>query len=56
VFVSDFAEYINEQPNNKGWLKFRIYERDIIDERGYTHNMELISSQTIENTTNHVHE
>jgi hypothetical protein len=47
------VEYIKDQPGNKGWLKFRLYERDIIDDRGYTHNMELISNnaENIQQTT-----
>jgi len=37
----DFNEYM-KAANNDDWLKFRIYERDQPDTRGFTHNMELI--------------
>lgn len=48
VFIDDFINYINDmKPGNKGWVKFRIYERDKQDDRGFTHNMELIVQQNI---------
>lgn len=39
----DFNEYM-KAANSDEWLKFRIYERDQPDTRGFTHNMELIQN------------
>jgi hypothetical protein len=41
VFVEDFANYIKDIQSNKGWIKFRIYQREQPDDK-FTHNMELI--------------
>lgn len=42
VCVSDFKAFLDTLENNDGWVKFRIYERDVEDNRGFTHNMEVI--------------
>ena len=39
----DFINYLNDTGMNE-WVKFRIYERDNVDLKGFTHNMELIQS------------
>lgn len=53
----DFNEYM-KAANGDEWLKFRIYERDQPDTRGFTHNMELIynSPITAQNSTITDHE
>lgn len=42
IFASDFIQYLNEVNSAKGWVKFRIYEREKAASNGLTHNMELI--------------
>ena len=42
IFAADFIQYLNEVNNAKGWVKFRIYEREKAASNGLTHNMELI--------------
>jgi len=43
---ADFINYLNELGNGDEWVKFRIFERKDKDDKGHTHNMELIQ-QTI---------
>ena len=47
--VSDFKTFLDSLDNNKGWVKFRIYERDVEDVRGFTHNMEVILNKSLNN-------
>lgn len=47
VCKADFIEYLNALPDSEGWVKFRIYERENEDTRGFTHNMEVISNRFI---------
>ena len=42
----DFINYLNDTGMNE-WVKFRIYERDNVDLKGFTHNMELIQNNVI---------
>lgn len=42
VCVSDFKAFLDTIPQNNGWIRMRIFERDIEDSRGFTHNMEVI--------------
>jgi hypothetical protein len=42
ICVSDFKAFLDSLDKNDGWVKFRIFERDIEDDRGFTHNMEVI--------------
>jgi hypothetical protein len=42
IFATDFIQYLNEVNSAKGWVKFRIYEREKPATNGLTHNMELI--------------
>jgi len=44
IFKPDFIEYINERPDQDGWVKLRIYERETVDGKGHTHNMEQINA------------
>jgi hypothetical protein len=39
----DFIQYLNDISQDE-WVKFRIYERDQPDNRGFTHNMEAINN------------
>lgn len=50
VFTSDFVQYLTDQGTD--WVKLRIFERDKVDEKGHTHNMEVIQQKKAENQTN----
>lgn len=39
---NDFVNYLNDLVASDEWVRFRIYKRDQVDEKGHTHNMELI--------------
>jgi hypothetical protein len=39
---TDFVAFLQSLSDNEDWVKFRIYERDNVDERGFTHNMEAL--------------
>lgn len=43
VYRPDFIQYLNECEAVGDWVKLRIFERLEIDEKGHTHNMELIT-------------
>jgi hypothetical protein len=43
---TDFIKYLEDLEASDEWVKFRIFERKEKDEKGHTHNMELIQ-QTI---------
>jgi hypothetical protein len=43
IFKPDFIEYIKECNDSEGWVKFRIYERETVDGKGHTHNMEQVN-------------
>lgn len=45
VFKPDFINYLGDLETGTEWLKFRIFEREKEDEKGHTHNMELIQSE-----------
>ena len=53
----DFIQYL-ESISQDQWVKFRIYERDQPDSRGFTHNMEAIQNIqfTAQNSTITDHE
>lgn len=40
----DFIQYLESIDDSEGWVRFRIYERNEIDPRGYSHNMELLKN------------
>jgi len=42
----DFIQYLHDISGDE-WVKFRIYERDQPDTRGFTHNMETIVNNII---------
>jgi hypothetical protein len=42
VNVGDFKAFLDTLPNKDGWVKLRIFEREKKDEKGFTHNMEVI--------------
>jgi len=42
VFVSDFKAYLDTIPQSNGWVRLRIFERLNEDEKGHTHNMEVV--------------
>lgn len=49
VFVSDFKAFLDTIPQNEGWVKLRIFERDKMDDRGFTHNIEVVLDRAILN-------
>jgi hypothetical protein len=42
IYADDFIQYLTQVNQAKGWVKFRIYEREKAASNGLTHNMELI--------------
>ena len=40
----DFIAFISELEAQEGWVKFRIYRRSQVDEKGHTHNMECVKT------------
>ena len=42
LFRADFIDYLNELETVGGWIRLRIYEREKMDEKGHTHNMEQV--------------
>lgn len=42
VFVSDFKTYLDTIHQTNGWIRLRIFERLNEDEKGHTHNMEVV--------------
>jgi len=57
IHKADFIQYLHDISGDE-WVKFRIYERDQPDTRGFTHNMETILNNTItaENSEKTAHE
>ena len=47
---TDFIKYLEDLEASEEWVKFRIFERKEKDEKGHTHNMELIQ-QSIKKDT-----
>jgi hypothetical protein len=47
IFEADFVQYLEQCSKAKGWVKFRIYEREKAASNGLTHNMELIQFKDI---------
>ena len=43
IHKADFVQYLHDISKDE-WVKFRIYERDNPDNRGFTHNMEAIQN------------
>ena len=42
VFVSDFKAYLDTLQSDDGWIKLRIFERQEMDSKGFTHDMHAI--------------
>lgn len=42
VYKPDFINYLNDLGGSSEWVKFRIFERQKEDDKGHTHNMEVI--------------
>ena len=49
LFVEDFKAYLDQLQTVKGWVRFRIYEREKAALNGLTHNMEVIPGNNTEN-------
>jgi len=49
VFVEDFKAYLDTLQTNDGWVKLRIFERQEVDSKGFTHDMQVILNKQIEN-------
>jgi hypothetical protein len=46
VFVEDFKAYLDTLQTNEGWVKLRIFERQEVDSKGFTHDMQAIQMKT----------
>jgi hypothetical protein len=46
IELNDFVEYVkaNIKDGSNNWVKFRIFEREKIDEK-FSHNMELVKER-----------
>jgi hypothetical protein len=44
IYKADFIQYIQDRPDQDGWVKLRIYERETVDGKGHTHNMEQVNA------------
>lgn len=42
INTSDFKAFLDSLPQKDGWVRLRIFERVKKDEKGFTHNMEVI--------------
>ena len=42
VFVSDFKAYLDTLQSDDGWVKLRIFERQEVDSKVFTHDMHAI--------------
>lgn len=42
IYVTDFQQYIADLKGDDGWVTFRLFERNEVDEKGHTHNLEAI--------------
>jgi len=42
LYVIDFQQYIKDLEGQDGWVTFRLFERDKLDKKGHTHNLEAI--------------
>lgn len=51
IYKPDFVQFIQDRPDQDGWVKLRIFERDTVDAKGHTHNLEQVNIP--ENQTNH---
>ena len=49
VFVDDFKAYLDTLQTNEGWVKLRIFERQEVDSKGFTHDMQVILNKQGEN-------
>ena len=43
IYKADFIQYIQDRPDQDGWVKLRIYERETVDAKGHTHNLEQVN-------------
>jgi hypothetical protein len=46
LFVEDFKAYLDTLQTNEGWVKLRIFERQEVDSKGFTHDMQAIQIKT----------
>ncbi len=46
IFVDDFKAYLDTLPKNEGWIRLRIFERQEVDSKGFTHDMQVIHTKT----------
>ena len=42
INTNDFKAFLDSIPQKDGWVKLRIFEKDKKDEKGFTHNIEVI--------------
>lgn len=41
-FIPDFVAYLDGLKGQDGWATLRLYERQITDDKGHTHNLEPV--------------
>lgn len=44
IYKADFIQFIQDRPDQDGWVKLRIFERETVDDKGHTHNMEQVNA------------
>lgn len=44
IYKADFIQYIQDRPDQDGWVNLRIFERETVDDKGHTHNMEQVNT------------
>lgn len=51
LYINDFIKFITENADDNGWINLRIYEHNKLNDKGFTHNMELITMNKSKKTT-----
>jgi len=41
-YVADFVAYLSGLQGQDGWATLRLYERQSLDDKGHTHNLEPV--------------
>jgi len=47
-FTPDFVAYLDGLKGQDGWATLRLYERQIADDKGHTHNLEPVQVEAKE--------
>ena len=49
IFLPDFIQFLNDNKGADQWVNLRIYERNQVDPKGFTHNIEAIKQKETAN-------